>query len=787
MGDAFGELGAERDRGALHLRAANLAIQHLLGGSGYLSFPLMQRDRGPWMGRCLLFASLLFICETAAEDFLYVLARPPGERTEIHWIPASAPSSARVLAENLDQGGFLHRYHNELWWANDNRAVAGDLVGQIDVRHTSIDTQSMIDGVRQGDVFYWTTPRQLIGFNLVSGDRRILAESTSVRWVSDTSVPFLGAREVSGFRGLAVHEDRLYIGDGPSLDSVSLDGSDRQQIATRDHLSDSGISVGGGLFGGIPVTGPDSRGLTMHDGQLMWIKGGAFWQMDLETGEQSRLSGELPEPPNGIAMTDDTVYWISDQKVWRWELGGSMHQVLYELGDTKFAAITVVQADPRPTKIWTPARVGVLTQGRGVYQLLFSENLRSWSPDFVGSDVNGDAILSWLKPLSGSEGGAVEWQTNVDSREAYFAAWQYRLEAPFDADEDRLPDYWERRHFGDLSALPDGDSNNDGLTHTEEASLFIGPKNIDADGDGLSNTSERAHVPPLRPTVKDTDGDGLSDGDEVNVHQTDPHAIDTDGDGFDDGFEVEFGGDPNEISIKPLVDEVLAMHEPDLLLHFDFESSTDGMIENHGTLGGQARVIGHESYLTRDRGQESSSRALDFDPFPDNVVGLSYLETDIRLEDLGIAEAGGEFSVALWVRTGHAHDGTILSANLPGSSEPSLSLQVTSESQDDEIPLRHFFKGPNSHWSTTLARTVPIAKWTHLAWTENADRWNIYVNGELHSTRIVASRPQNGDSVLWFGAQQIPGGVSQAFLGAVDDIRVYQRVIPESVIKVLAK
>jgi len=82
---------------------------------------------------------------------------------------------------------------------------------------------------------------------------------------------------------------------------------------------------------------------------------------------------------------------------------------------------------------------------------------------------------------------------------------------------------------------------------------------------------------------------------------------------------------------------------------------------------------------------------------------------------------------------------------------------------------------------------VPIAKWTHLAWTENADRWNIYVNGELHSTRIVASRPQNGDSVLWFGAQQIPGGVSQAFLGAVDDIRVYQRVIPESVIKVLAK
>ena len=40
------------------------------------------------------------------------------------------------------------------------------------------------------------------------------------------------------------------------------------------------------------------------------------------------------------------------------------------------------------------------------------------------------------------------------------------------------------------------------------------------------------------PTVKDTDGDGLSDGDEVNITGTYPKDEDTDNDGLIDGEEV---------------------------------------------------------------------------------------------------------------------------------------------------------------------------------------------------------------------------------------------------------
>ncbi len=44
--------------------------------------------------------------------------------------------------------------------------------------------------------------------------------------------------------------------------------------------------------------------------------------------------------------------------------------------------------------------------------------------------------------------------------------------------------------------------------------------------------------------AQDTDGDGLSDYDEIYVYGTDPYDMDTDNDSFDDGFEVAYGSDP---------------------------------------------------------------------------------------------------------------------------------------------------------------------------------------------------------------------------------------------------
>lgn len=48
-----------------------------------------------------------------------------------------------------------------------------------------------------------------------------------------------------------------------------------------------------------------------------------------------------------------------------------------------------------------------------------------------------------------------------------------------------------------------------------------------------------------REQQKDTDGDGLSDYDELNIYGTSPYLEDSDSDGFTDGEEVAGGYDPN--------------------------------------------------------------------------------------------------------------------------------------------------------------------------------------------------------------------------------------------------
>lgn len=109
------------------------------------------------------------------------------------------------------------------------------------------------------------------------------------------------------------------------------------------------------------------------------------------------------------------------------------------------------------------------------------------------------------------------------------------------------------------------DDDKDGLTNAEEAALGTDPKNPDSDDDGISDGDE-VNVygsDPLNLDTDgdtlydggelvygtgilnpDTDGDGLSDGEEVYIYQTNPTVADTDGDGIPDGQEVRNGTNP---------------------------------------------------------------------------------------------------------------------------------------------------------------------------------------------------------------------------------------------------
>ncbi len=72
----------------------------------------------------------------------------------------------------------------------------------------------------------------------------------------------------------------------------------------------------------------------------------------------------------------------------------------------------------------------------------------------------------------------------------------------------------------------------------------------DTDGDGLTDSAE-VNVHGTDPLDSDSDDDGLTDGDEVNVYLTNPLNPDSDTDGFSDGEEISAGSDPNDSNSRP--------------------------------------------------------------------------------------------------------------------------------------------------------------------------------------------------------------------------------------------
>jgi len=111
-----------------------------------------------------------------------------------------------------------------------------------------------------------------------------------------------------------------------------------------------------------------------------------------------------------------------------------------------------------------------------------------------------------------------------------------------DSDGDSLPDAWELHYFRSLSQTAHGDPDQDGLTNGQEAQLGTNPNHWDTDGDSLSD-SEELDIPvdvnnpalgilsPLAPDtgntgttddMKDGDRDGITNWGELRNYFSDP-------------------------------------------------------------------------------------------------------------------------------------------------------------------------------------------------------------------------------------------------------------------------
>lgn len=200
----------------------------------------------------------------------------------------------------------------------------------------------------------------------------------------------------------------------------------------------------------------------------------------------------------------------------------------------------------------------------------------------LAKDSDGDSLPDWWEKkygLNATDGkdalndndhdGAnnlLEFQFNVDPNnpdtdgdgfsdgEEISRGYNPNGEGRLDSDGDGMFDWWEMQNGLDRNDLNDAklDGDNDGLTNLEEFKYKTDPNNPDTDGDGVSDGQEvkegsnphgKGPLQVFDVTKNDADGDGLDLAHE-KLFGTDPNNPDTDGDGFSDYREISRGYDP---------------------------------------------------------------------------------------------------------------------------------------------------------------------------------------------------------------------------------------------------
>ena len=114
-----------------------------------------------------------------------------------------------------------------------------------------------------------------------------------------------------------------------------------------------------------------------------------------------------------------------------------------------------------------------------------------------------------------------------------------------------------------LSGAQADDFDEDGVPDlTDNCTDTFNPEQADFNGNGLGDVCEDSDQDDLwdaeelllgtDPTVQDTDGDGLTDGAELDLFNTDPLNADSDEDGVSDALELLFpptnSGCPGDIN-----------------------------------------------------------------------------------------------------------------------------------------------------------------------------------------------------------------------------------------------
>jgi hypothetical protein len=301
------------------------------------------------------------------------------------------------------------------------------------------------------------------------------------------------------------------------------------------------------------------------------------------------------------------------------------------------------------------------------------------------------------------------------------------------------------------------DKDQDGLDADQESQCGTSDSNLDSDGDGLSDYEE-VFVYHTDPANWDTDGEGLSDGAEVNVHHTNPLAADTDGDWLNDWFEVTYGLNPLSVACGDLVG-LWSLDEGTGSVALDTSGhANDGQIQGAGYVDG---------FMGKGLEFDGSN---DLVAIPNSAVYKpSALTVALRVtfsQLYGNAVSGDEDGTMVLVAEQNSGNGlayavykTSRNSLVFELANPALGVTGRVETADD---------------------FVVTGRWYHVRAVFGQPDMKLYVNGELAGTTTHnAALDYSVSTGLKFGVG--PDACQKRyFAGILDDVKIYKSALSES-------
>src|SRR5713101_2814930 len=203
--------------------------------------------------------------------------------------------------------------------------------------------------------------------------------------------------------------------------------------------------------------------------------------------------------------------------------GASGFLPLIPNGQTAIPQINFGNISPAPVSIQLTAPQISLTEGGATVQLSVTGTLPDGSTKDLTTNAQGTTYVSSYTPIAtvSSDGLVTAGSLRLGRQARIFitarnegaaSTIELKVSPPVSSVGDGIPDDWKIAHHLDPHdpALAGEDPDQDGLTNLEEYQHGTDPNNPDTDGDGLSDGDEvhKYHTDPLNP---DTDGDGLTD------------------------------------------------------------------------------------------------------------------------------------------------------------------------------------------------------------------------------------------------------------------------------------